>query len=46
MQKKIFNQEKINVHKKLKRSLKIDATLGVILLGDSCITDKWDFTSR
>ena len=33
MQKKISNQEKFNVHKKLKRSLKIDATLGVILLG-------------
>ena len=33
MQKKISNQEKFSVHKKLKRSLKIDATLGVILLG-------------
>ena len=30
---KNFQSGKINVHKKLKRSLKIDATLGVILLG-------------
>ncbi len=37
---------KITVHKKLKRSLKVDAVLGNFTIRCSCITNKWNITSR
>ena len=43
---KSFSSGKISIHKKLKRSLKIDATLGIILLGVVALLTNGTLTSR